>query len=259
MFIFIVPLKSQKVSSDWSAFSKLVERSLKSICNQTSDNFKVIVSCHELPETNYKNDKITFHQVSFPPPELKGLDNETARRTKEGDKANKILEAIPIAKSFNPNYVMVVDSDDCINRKIVEHVEKNSNDAIPGWYFNKGYYYQEGKRYAFLNKGNFNKFCGSCIIIKASLLKEIFLEEPFLYYDHFSMKLPDGTPLNKFPLVGAMYSVGNGENHLMSVQKAVSIAKSATKFWPSLRAKLKKYRIKLITPNFKKIYGFYRL
>lgn len=256
MLVFIVPVKSKKVSGDWESFIKLVERTLKSICSQTDQNFRVIVSCHETPEIGYKNDKIEFHNMEFLPPNLAGLDWEQARQAKEGDKTNKILEGFALAQKYEPSHIMVVDSDDCISHKIVEFVHKDANKTT-GWYINKGYYYQEGKPYAFLKKTNFNQFCGSCIIIKNEFAKELILQEPFLYYNHFTMNLPNGKELAPLPFAGAMYSMANGENHFMSVSKAESIAKSASKFWPSLYSKLKRYRPTLITRSFKRNFGFY--
>lgn len=262
MIVFIVPVKSKKVSGNWESFIKLFERSLKSICNQTSQDYKVVVSCHEIPEIEFKSDKVNYHVVSFPVPELKGKDDEIQRRLKEGDKANKILEGLEIAKQYGASHYMVVDSDDCINNKIAEFVKNDTTDS-PGWYIKKGYYYQEGKPYAFLNKSNFNKFCGSCIIIKSELVEYLFSREPFLYYEHNTMTLKNGEHLKVLPFAGAMYSMANGENHYMSIGKAKSIAKKPSffkfSFFKSIFSKLKKYSPKFITGRFKKSFNFYHV
>lgn len=260
--VFIVPVKSAKVSGNWDGFTKLFERSVKSICNQTSSRFEVIVSCHEIPNINYKNEKIHYHQVDFDIPRLEGMDQETQTGLKEADKAKKVKAGLIKAREYNPSYVMVVDSDDCISNKIVEFVSKDKTDCL-GWYFKKGFFYQEGKPYAFLNKSNFNQFCGSCIIIKNEFVEDLFLREPFLYFDHFTMVLPNGKALTPFPFPGAVYSMANGENHYMSSGRITNIAKkpnsSSLNFIKSIISKLKKYRPKLITGKFKKTYNLYKI
>jgi hypothetical protein len=262
MLIFIVPIKSSKLASDWSEFSKLVERTLKSICNQNSQNFKVVVACHELPNISYQNNKIEYIQVDFDPPQLVEDDWDKNRELKEGDKARKILVGFKKAKSYNPDYVMVVDSDDLISNNIVSFVEKH-NDDISGWYFPKGYFYKEGAKYLFLNKENFNIRCGSCIIIKTELFPQLIINDPWLYYFHETMILPDGKPLDKFPFAGTLYSMANGENHFMTAQKAFKEATSQRasvgQFIRSLQSKMLKYGIKPITPNFKRKFNFYRV
>lgn len=262
MIVFIVPVKSKKVSGNWESFIKLFERSIKSICNQTSKDFRVIVSCHEAPEIEFENERVHYHKVSFPPPSLEGIDKEKQRRLKEEDKAKKILEGLEVAKEFKASHFMVVDSDDCINNKIAEFAN-NDKTECPGWYIKKGYYYQEGKPYAFLNKSNFNKFCGSCIIIKSELVEHLFSKEPFLYYEHYTMVLKNGIQLKALPFAGAMYSMANGENHYMSINTAKSIANKPSffkiDFLKSILSKLKKYSPKFITGNFKRSFNFYHV
>lgn len=261
MFTFIVPIKSAQLASDWTEFSKLVGRTLKSICNQDTDNFNVIVACHELPEIDYKNDKIEYIQVPFDPPKLVEDDWDKNRALKEGDKANKLLIAYEKAKTYNPEYIMVVDADDLISNNIVTFVEEQKRD-IPGWYFPTGYFYKEGTNYLFINKKNFNTLCGTCIIIKTELFPQLIVEEPWLYYYHESMTLQDGTILEAFPFPGALYSMANGENHYMSAQHATKIAlqpRANGTFLKSIYSKLLKYRVRPITGKFKRKFSFYNV
>lgn len=260
--VFIVPVKSAKVSGNWDGFTKLFERTVKSICNQTSSKYEVIVSCHEIPQITYRNEKIHYHQVDFDVPQLQGLDHEVQVSRKESDKAKKIQTGIVKAQEFKPSYIMVVDSDDCISNKIVEFVSNDKTDCL-GWYFKKGFFYQEGKPYAFLNKSNFNQFCGSGIIIKSEFVEDLFLKEPSLYYDHFTMVLPNGQALTPLPFPGAVYSMANGENHYMSSGRISNIAKkpnsSYLNFIKSIISKLKKYRPTFISGNFKKAFNLYKI
>lgn len=264
MFAFIVPIKSSKLASDWTAFSNLVERTLKSICNQNNDNFKVIVACHEMPDISYENDKIKFIQVPFAPPQLVENDWDKNRELKEGDKANKILVAYEQAKTYNPEYIMVVDADDCISNSIVSFVSKQE-DGLPGWFVEKGYYYKEGTSYLFLNKKTFNNLCGTCIIIRTDLFPQIITTEPWLYYYHELKQLPNKTHLHPLPFPAALYSMANGENHFMSNDHAVKLLKNKNSkksykdLITNLYNKFKKYSVRPITPKFKRTFGFYNV
>lgn len=264
MLTFIVPVKSKLLTSDWLACSKLFERTLKSICNQINDNFKVIVVCHELPQVIFTSDKIEYVQVPFDPPTLVADDWNKNRELKEGDKANKILIGFERAKKYKPDYIMVVDADDCISNAIVSFVAQQENN-MPGWYIDKGYYYKEGANYLFLNKKTFNNLCGSCIIIRTDLFLQLITQDPCLYYFHELKELPNGIALEPLPFAGALYSMGNGENHYMSAQQAVKLIKNKEskavrwEFLRSLYRKLLKYRVRPITKKFKQNFNFYNV
>ncbi len=264
MLTFIVPVKSEKLASDWSAFCKLFERSLKSICNQKNDDFKVVVVCHEIPKIAFESDKVTYIQVDFAPPQLVENDWDKNRALKEGDKAKKIQEGMAHAKQSHPDYVMVVDSDDCVSNRIVSFVAEQDQNS-PGWYVKMGYYYKEGAKYIFLNKHTFNNLCGSCIIIRPDLFHHLFRTEPWLYYFHERTELPDEskTKLRPLPFAAALYSMANGENHFMSVHHAKKLIKKpkliGEKFFRTFYKKLAKYRIRFMTKSFRKSFNFYNV
>ena len=65
MITFLVPVKSSRVSKSWDLFSNLFERTLKSITNQTSDNFRVVVICHEKPITDFEHPNVEYIHVDF--------------------------------------------------------------------------------------------------------------------------------------------------------------------------------------------------
>lgn len=264
MLTFIVPVKSEKLAADWPAFCKLFERSLKSICNQINREFKVVVVCHEIPTITFESDKVTYIQVDFPPPVLVENDWDKNRALKEGDKAKKIQKGMAFAEQEKPDYVMVVDSDDCVSNRIVSFVADQDQNS-PGWYVKKGYYYKEGAKYVFLNKHTFNNLCGSCIIIRPDLFHHLFRIEPWLYYFHERIELPDKskTQLTPLPFAAALYSMANGENHFMSVQHAKKLVTQPKliggQYFKTLFKKLAKYRIRFMTKSFRKSFNFYKV
>ena len=121
MLVFVVPLKSEQVSKSWDKVSQLLERTLKSICNQTSSQFQVVVVCHEKPLVRFSHPAIEYVQMIYDIPEhpnkiVKGLT----------DKGRKVLRGIVEAKKYNPTHVMLVDADDCVSSKLASFVEKKS-------------------------------------------------------------------------------------------------------------------------------------
>lgn len=69
MIIFSISLKSKVVAKDWHYTCKLLKRTLTSIYNQTHQDFRVILVCHEKPEFDIDYPNLVCHEVDFPPPQ----------------------------------------------------------------------------------------------------------------------------------------------------------------------------------------------
>lgn len=265
LLTFIIPIKSSQLSSNWEKTSKLLERTLKSVCNQTSNNFKVVIACHEKPKISFQRPNIEYLQVNFPPPNIEGLDSESSRKLKETDKANKILHAFEKAKTYNPSHVMVVDADDFIVNSIVSFVESQDSNE-PGWYINKGYFYKEGSKFIFLSKNRFGTKCGTCVIIRTDLFEQLVVKSPFKHFKHEFPKLINGEKLKFLPFAGAIYSIANGENHYMNLNQTVSLIKKSKfgnrqkmgwlKKLTNLLEKYNEYNIRIVTKGFRKKFNF---
>ncbi len=212
MLIFVIPIKSRQVSKSWERVSKLFERCIRSVCNQNSTNFRVIVVCHEKPQIEFSHPYITYIEVGFPAP-------EPDIKSKRLDKERKILVGLNYARQLNPSHIMNVDADDCVSRHLAEFVEQNSQSN--GWFVNRGYLYQYGSKSVFLKRKDFYLWCGTCNILRYNLLElpEI-MEDDFANYENyyfyhrkirekFSQK---GTPIEPLPFAGAVYTVDNGDN-----------------------------------------------
>ncbi|MFD2588230.1 hypothetical protein ACFSQJ_14920 [Croceitalea marina] len=244
MLAFIVPIKSKTISKDWDHFSRLVERTIKSICNQKDSDFKVFVACHEIPETSFVNDnRVTFLQVDFPPPVLGGSPRGDNMK-KNFDKTNKIKFAVEEAQKENVSYIMIVDGDDCVSNKISSYVNENCSESIPGWYVQKGYLYKEGSSYAYRNSKNFNRICGSCIIIKPELFHLMINKNGLFKHGWTELK---GHTLLPLPFPASIYSMLNGTNMLMDKEgkreRRTKLNFFRRKNLTTLIRRIKKYRL----------------
>lgn len=232
---------------------------MKSVLNQTSDDFNIVVVCHEIPEIGVVSDKIKYIQVDFDPPDLSGNDFKTNDGLKEEDKSKKILIGAEYASlNYEPDFLMVVDADDCISNKIVEFANANKHSDIKGWYSPKGFIYKEGSSWLTLNTQNFNTLCGTCIIIRPDFLKHIFQNVPHLLYVHGTIELDDQISLQPLPFPAAVYSMANGENHFMSAGQIKDLNSGnilSLNTVKSIARKLKKYKIRLLSTKIKTEYG----
>jgi hypothetical protein len=160
MLVFIIPIKSKKLSQSWGTVSSLFERCVKSICNQTANNFQVIVVCNEKPETEFTHPQITYIERDFP------MIN-TEWRTKELDRTRKIITGLIHAQTLKPSHIMFVDADDCVSNRLAEFVAQNHQSN--GWYFPKGYMYQDGSKSIRIMRKGFHNYCGTSNIIRNDL------------------------------------------------------------------------------------------
>jgi hypothetical protein len=215
MLVFVIPLKSSQVSKSWERVTQLFERCLKSVCHQTSPNFRVIVVCNEQPQINFNHPQITYIEVDFPP-----INDTNPIARGDTDKGRKILKGLIYACQFKPTHTMAVDADDCVSKHLAELVEQNPDSN--GWFVNKGYKYQEGSKYIYIKRNNFYRMCGTCNILKYEL--NDLPENPeynrgygyYKYYiDHAKVRnilATRKTHIKPLPFAGAVYTVDNGEN-----------------------------------------------
>ncbi len=209
MLVFVIPLKSPKVSTSWNLVAKLCERTLKSICNQTSHAFRVIVVCNEKPSIEFSHPHITYIEVDFPVP-------SPDLNAKLLDQAQKSLVGLIHAKELQASHTMLVDADDCVSKQLAEFV--NQNYQANGWYINQGYVYKEGGKLIYHKKNAFNKSCGTCRIIRYDLNdlpeKNEYASQALLDYiiNHKKTETMNATLLEPLPFEGAVYTIGNKEN-----------------------------------------------
>jgi hypothetical protein len=273
MLVFIIPIKSAKISRDWSLTSRLFERCLRAICNQTAPNFRVVVVCNERPDTAFAHPNVHYVEVDFPPPMPDPNEEATSgyelSRSKDiarknADKARKIHVGLDYAQCYNPTHSMVVDADDCVSRHLAEFVAQNPQGA--GWYFKQGYIYTEGSRFLSFKRQHFNVVCGSSVVIAYAQRERLFSSPDF--YQHAFYEPMEG--LAPLPFPGGVYSMANGDNIYMSSEtkshiygtlfkrlfsrQIFSTVWQVMKYWPTLLTESKRqefglYKIEKKTPE----------
>ncbi|TYQ26949.1 glycosyltransferase family 2 protein [Pseudanabaena sp. UWO311] len=262
MIVFIVPLKSALTSSNWHLVSQLFERSIKSICNQTSSDFKAIVVCHELPDITFQHPNVDYIQVDFPMP-----NSDSDLYIKETDRSLKVWYGLNYAKKYQPSHVMIVDADDLINCNIADFVSKHTESN--GWYVEKGYEYREGSNSIYLMRSKFQDKCGTCNIVRYNLLDkyinfDISDVKGFQFLHHQSvlhLMNNNSTPLEKLPFEGAIYVIGHTENMWLPAFKINMLKQSKFKelFLFRLRQIVKTLLSQKLTETIRQTFGLYDL
>ncbi len=116
-------------------------------------------------------DNFELKQVDFPPnPMFEQGDNdlEAFRDACRLDKGRRVLAGI--LEADKTGYVMVVDDDDFVSRRLTGFVAGYPGEN--GWYVQNGYIWGDGGRLIY-EYTDFSKFCGTSHIIRADLYEDV--------------------------------------------------------------------------------------
>jgi hypothetical protein len=130
------------------------------------------------------------------------------------DKGARILAGLNHADPSG--HVMFVDHDDLVSARLAALAA--GEPARNGWYFEDGYLYSGGSEVYLFDTG-FYKFCGTCHVVRADLLRlqplaearrealvSRWLGSHYFLKDDFDRL---GVPLARLPFRGAMYRMGH--------------------------------------------------
>jgi hypothetical protein len=212
MLLFVVPLQSPEASADWTRVCALCNRTVRSICAQTSNAFHVFLVCNRRPGELPAHPALTVIEEPFPIP---AADHASRMR----DKSAKLQRAYVAARPFLPGHVMLVDADDCVSNRLAGIV--NEHAASPGWYFDDGYIHDEGSNWLLRRRHHFHLLCGTSHILRCEpedLPANVHSPEEALWITsrgHAELArfmAGRGTPLRPLPFPGAIYNLATGEN-----------------------------------------------
>ncbi len=121
MVVFVIPLRSKNTVKDWNVTSKFFNNTIRSIFNQSSNKFKCIVVCNEMPIMDAAYDeRLEFISLNLPIPSnhKEMCRDKFWRYTVAAVRIREILEQQQ--KPENGIYVMPIDADDLLNCHIAE-------------------------------------------------------------------------------------------------------------------------------------------
>lgn len=267
MIGFVVPIKPKLVSKDWAYDNLLLERTARSVCAQTDQNFRLIIVYNELPVIGFSHPNIIFVHYPFPrvaADEIEDLENYVLKYYKKEyaekmmDKGKKIHYGCKIAIEAGCNYIMGVDSDDLVSNKLAEFVNRNAHSNKPGWRITKGFIYEEDSR-MLVKKTDIQNINGSTHIIRKDLITiPDFSSNLFWNYNLFEAhgytygRIRDfhHELLDDYPFFGIIYIVHkNNYSNILQLTKAFSIKNVLKKI----------VRGKFLSKSIKREYNLFRL
>jgi hypothetical protein len=178
MIGFVVPIKSKYVSRDWGLDNHLLERTMRSICAQTDQNFRLFIIYNEMPEVTFTHPHIVYLHFPFrmiSSDEMDDFDSYISKHytreyaEKMMDKGKKILYGCKAAMVAGCDYMMAIDSDDLISKHIAAYVNKHARRDKAGWRITKGFIYEENSFYL-QKKYDIQNLNGSTHIIRKDLI-----------------------------------------------------------------------------------------
>jgi len=127
---FGISLKSKKVSRNWNIVQTNLSRTLRSILNNTDQNFRIIIEGHEKPNIEEMNhDRVTWLSVSFSRPRY------ISQYSIDKFRKRRVIGAYLRKIGFS-GYFMPLDADDWIHYRFVEFIR--TTPVSDAFILNKG-------------------------------------------------------------------------------------------------------------------------
>jgi hypothetical protein len=224
LLTFVIPLRHPQNSPDWGALKQRLGETIRSIAAQDDPRWRAIIVANagaDLPELPRR---FQWKPVDFPPnPMFERGDNELEafRDACRLDKGRRVLAGILAAGTTG--YVMVVDDDDLVSRRLTGFVAENRGKS--GWYVERGYLWGDGGKLLY-QYADFSTFCGTSHIVRADLY-DVSPGRPLpdsalvrtLFGSHIFIReylAARGRSLEPLPFLGAVYRIGHAGAHSKS-------------------------------------------
>lgn len=227
MLAFVTTLRHPQNSVDYDRVEMLLRDTLRSVTQQTIDDYVVIVVGNRRPSFELPA-RTEFVQVDFPPP-APPTGAQTARAPFVWDKGTKLGIGLLAARRHEPSHVMIFDADDFVHRGLAATVSAQPNH--PGWVVHDGWMYSRARN-AYVPQADFNRTCGTSFIVPfeaygvpedlgvnasqqevADGYGERLSEVMGAHRNAEAWYREHGRELEPLPYRGAVYHVDTGENH----------------------------------------------
>ncbi|MFN3276388.1 MAG: hypothetical protein ACK41U_17160 [Paracoccus sp. (in: a-proteobacteria)] len=224
---FVIPVRHPGSVRDWTVLQGYLRQTLASVAAQTLGNWECVVVANADAPLPDMPPNCRIVRVDLPLPDMPDRQTqlEAYYDAVRRDKGLRIHAGL--AGIADQTHVMVVDFDDFVHRRLVEHVEAHRDAA--GWNISRGYVWSGGS-WCFAQSG-FHYMCGTSHIVRRDLLGSFTTPEGgpdiaavkrrlgshiFIHEDLAAQ----GNPLQDLPFAGAVYRVGNPQSTSGSGQLA---------------------------------------
>lgn len=226
MLAFVTSLRHPANATDYGRIEVLLQETLGSISQQSSDDYVIIIVGNREPSFDLP-ERAVFVPVDFPPPAA-ATGPHADRDGFVRDKGTKIGVGLLEARKYDPSHVMIFDADDFVHRDLAAFVGRHPREA--GWVIDRGWIYSRARN-GYRAQDSFNRTCGTSYIVAydayaVPALPVTATQQQIL--DGYGDVLPNimgahrnavqwhrerGRVLQRLPFRGAVYHVDTGENH----------------------------------------------
>lgn len=180
MVTFILCVKHYENCYSYEKTWNLLKATLVSICNQTSDNYNIIVVSNKTLDTFNTCElirNVSFFEVGWEPPTSQDqwqINEHTEPKTGMShiqlDRGTKYILGLSQVTTHQPgkdHYVMFVDADDFIHKNLVEYILDSNADYLR---ISTGIQLFPRSKFTYIK--NFSGRCGTSNITKLKLLTD---------------------------------------------------------------------------------------
>lgn len=170
MIAFVTSFRARALAGDqWDYHVWLLERVVQSMLAQTAGEIRVVISCHDVPDTGLAADRrVHFLPVNAAVPQ-RNFDDMVA------DKVIKLSAGSRWAQASGCEYVVFNDADDLVSNRIAAFVLASRGG--PGWYTTSQRFYTYGG-YLMRVQQIAPPASGPCLIVRSDLLT--YTSPPFV-------------------------------------------------------------------------------
>lgn len=165
MLVFISAIKHPHNSADYNRVEELLHQTVKNLCDQTVDSFKLVIVCNQIPSWQKEFDGVVHFVKCHMSPITNVKSNRVGLDIGHLDKGIKLACAIHYAQKFDPKYVMVFDGDDFVSNEVAAYVDNHEGN---GWYVKYGFVFDHSTN-GLKESQSFQNICGTSAIIRNDL------------------------------------------------------------------------------------------
>jgi len=236
LIVFLTAFKAHDLADDWAQIQSLGRATIGSVLQQQGMPVKLITCFNDdpFPDEDFGGQVLKV-QADFDPPTRETVNADTGT----ADKWKKLHQGLMLARTLNPDWVMLMDCDDLLSNQLVPLIADQGHRDHNGFIVNLGYRWRFGAKRMRLDP----KFsCGTNAIHNVHKLglpddrsEQARADSKILSLGHTIVERDMaelGMPMTPTPFPGVMNVRDHGENvsHVRTrytVRRAVSEIRAA--------------------------------
>ena len=170
MLVFLSSMRHPQTAKDYAQVERMFELCARSVCSQSTSEFRFVVVCHKKPNIDFTHENIIYHIVDWPPARaVEGQANFHSHY--DIDKGLKIVLASLRAREVDPRFFFIIDADDWVSSRLASFV--NNQASKHGFVVDRGHFVDWALR-SYKRRRGLNRYCGSTICPSKDLLFSVF-------------------------------------------------------------------------------------